>query len=140
MHIWSNRVGQNFQRIDQPRARAAKIGGAVDDVDPPAANARQLLPTGIASKDRQVGERPLDVVTAAGDEHYPGSGRDHLLPIERVRALASDADNFLSASKSHKFRPPVTARKRRVDPFENNHTRASFNHFRTRRYRGDTRL
>ena len=77
-------VGENFERIDQPRAGAAEIGGAVDDVDATAADAGQIAPTGIAAKNRQVGERALDVEAAAGDDEHFRSGGDDLLPIDRT--------------------------------------------------------
>ena len=116
-------VGEDFERIDEPRAGAAEIGRAVDDVDTFRADARQVAPAWIAAEDRQIGEGALDVEAAAGDEHHVRRGGDDLLPIERARALARDADDFLAAGKPDEFRAPVAAGERRVDPFEDDDAR-----------------
>ena len=57
MHSWVQCVGENFQRIHQPRAGAAEIRRAVDGVDTLRSNARQCLPARVVAENRQIGER-----------------------------------------------------------------------------------
>lgn len=67
----------------------------------------------------------LQVVPAGGDHHVLWCGRRDVVPRDRNRLLAGSGENRFGAGRLHHIGYPMATEERRVDPFQDEHPRAS---------------
>ena len=118
MHVRRDRVGEDLEAVDEPRPRAAEVGVAVRHVDAAGADRRQRVEAGLPRQDRQIAARPRHVEAAAGDQQDLGIGGADVVPGDRARARAGDAEQRLAAGERDQLGRPVAGAERRIDPFE----------------------
>ena len=118
MHVRRDRVGEDLEAVDEPRPRAAEVGVAVRHVDAAGADRRQRVEAGLPRQDRQIAARPRHVEAAAGDQQDVGIGGADVVPGDRARPRAGDAEQRPAAGERDQLGRPVAGAERRIDPFE----------------------
>ena len=115
---------EQFQAVDESRARAAEVGGRIDDVKiRPLFASLPPCVTGLSDA-RELIDRALDGVPARHDEDYVGPSGFHGMPRRFMRWSILRSEDIEATGQRNHFRNPVACNIERIQPFQTHHARA----------------
>jgi len=115
---------EQFHAVDESRARAAEVGGRIDNVKIRPLFA-SLLPciTGLSDALELI-DRTLDGVPARHYEDYVGPSGFHGMPRRFMRWSILRSEDIEATGQRNHFWNPVTCDIERIQPFQTHHARA----------------
>src|SRR4051794_18794824 len=111
-------MGEDFQRIDDPRAAAIEISVAVQNECPTGGDSRQLAVARKFLKSLRFLHGAFQPKAARGDNKHLGTSGNDFWPADVRAVLANTPKQRLTAGGLHKLRRPIASAHQRLGPFE----------------------